>query len=259
MNKVAAVILSFFALYSALSQGREGIAMFEVASVKPSAPEVLGMMTRYLPDGSVYISGATLKSLVAVAYGVRSFQISGGPEWLDTERFDVDARASTSDGTTPIDPSKLSVEQRKTGERLRNLLATRFEVVIRRETKEQPVYELVVTKGGPKLLESTEGKNQIRRGLGTIKGQSVGLSMLALNLSNELEYRVVDKTGLTGKYDFELNWTPIVLRGATVPPEPQDGPSIFTALPEQLGLRLESRKGPVEVLVIDKARRPSGN
>lgn len=237
-------------------------ATFEVASVKPSEPDVLGLFTRFLPGGDVHFTGATMKDLVAIAYNVRQFQISGGPAWIGTERFDVDARASTSGATPPGDLRKVNDEQRKIGERLRNLLADRFQLAIHRETEQQPVYELVVSKGGAKLQESMEGKNLIRKGIGTIKGQSVGLRMLALNLSNELDRPVIDKTGLVGNYDFELKWTPVVLSAGPVdPPLPTepDRPWIFTALQEQLGLRLEPKKGPVEVLVIDRVERPSKN
>src|SRR5580692_8874299 len=95
-------------------------AIFEVASVKPSEPDVLGLFTRFLPGGGVHITGATMKDLVAIAYNVRRFQISGGPAWIGTERYDVDARASTSSATPRGDPRKVNDEQRKVGERLRN-------------------------------------------------------------------------------------------------------------------------------------------
>jgi uncharacterized protein (TIGR03435 family) len=236
-------------------------ATFEVASVKPSASGASGMFTRYLPDGGVRFTGASLKNLVSMAYGVRPFQVSG-PDWIDTEHFDVEARVVTSDATTPAHPPKVSSAQRKTGERLRNLLADRFQLALHRETREQPMFELVVAKGGPKLHESTEGKNLIQKGIGTLKGQSVGLRMLVINLSNELQHPVTDKTELAGTYDFELKWTPIIPAGQSLgapPPADPDRPEIFTAIQEQLGLRLEARKGPVEVLVIDHAERPSKN
>ncbi len=131
------------------------------------------------------------------------------------------------------------------------------------------MYALVVNKGGAKLQESTEPRGLIRKiGRGTIKGQAVAIGMLALNLSNELGRSVIDRTGLVGKYDFELKWgasqdSAAQLRAAATAevalPADTDGPSIFTALQEQLGLRLESAKGPVEVLVIDRAGRPSKN
>ena len=241
---------------------------FEVASLKPSAPDAPGMFIRPLPGGGLRIAGASLKNLISLAYGVRGFQISGGPEWVDTQRFDIEARAETSDAAAPTDPAKMSEEQRKITERLRNLLADRFQLTLHRETKEQPVYALVVAKGGPKFQESTEASGLIRMGRGTLTGRATRLGMLALNLSNELGRRVIDKTGLTGKYSFELKWTPIQPSAASLgpppgaelpPPADSNGPSIFTALPEQLGLRLESQKGPVEILVIDRAEKPSEN
>lgn len=243
---------------------------FEVASVKPSAPDAPGMFVRFLPGGGLRITGASLKNLISIAYGVRAFQISGGPRWIDTERFDIDARTTTSESTPPPVPPKMSEEQRQTNERLKSLLAGRFQLALHPETQEQPVYLLVVAKGGPKLRESAEDRGLIRMmGRGTLKGQAVGLGMLALNLSNELGRRVIDKTGLAGKYTFELKWTPAQTAAAPFDPPPQatgqplpadpDGTSIFTALAQQLGLRLESQKGPVELLVIDRVARPSSN
>jgi uncharacterized protein (TIGR03435 family) len=269
MKTVAVVILWYCLAGDVFGQASDTQATFEVASVKPSAPGVPGMFIRYLPGGGVRVTGASLKNLISLAYNVRAFQIFGGSQWVDTEPFDIEARAATSDVTTPTDPAKMSEEQRKANERLRSLLADRFQLTLHPETKEQPVYALIVAKGGSKLQESTEARGLIRRmGRGTLKGQAVGLGMLALNLSNELGRRVIDKTGLSGKYDFELTWTPTQPSAAPLSPPPQTaesalaadpGPSIFTALQEQLGLRLESEKGPVEVLVIDRAERPSKN
>ena len=258
MRTVTAGMLWFSMVGYVFSQTSPTPATFEVASVKPSEPGALGLFTRFLPDGGVHFTGATMKDLVGIAYGVRTFQIFGGPAWIATERFDVDARAATAQ----TDPSKFRDEQQKVGERLRNLLADRFHLALHRETKELPAYELVIAKGGAKLQESTDGKNFIRRGIGTLKGQSVGLKMLALNLSNELNSPVIDKTGLTQNYDFELKWTPLAPSATSVDPPPPtdpDRPSIFTALSEQLGLRLESKNGPVEVLVVDRAEKPSKN
>jgi uncharacterized protein (TIGR03435 family) len=176
MNKVpgigkAALSLLWFCLPGAVfSQPTATRATFEVASVKRSASDLSGMFVRYLPDGGVRITGATLKNLVSIAYNVREHQVSGGPEWLGTECYDVEARVATSNPPTPANPPKISNEQRKTGERLRNLLADRFQLALHPETKEQPVFGLVVAKGGSKLQESTEGNNLIRRGPGTLKG-----------------------------------------------------------------------------------------
>lgn len=212
------------------------------------------------------VSNNALKNLISLAYDVRPFQIIGESQWVGAERFDIDARTATSDAKTPTDPAN---ERRKILEGLKGLLADRFQLALHSETKEQAVYALVVNKGGPKLQESTEPRGLIRKmGRGTIKGQAVALGMLVLNLSNELGRRVIDKTGLAGKYDFELKWGASQDSAAQIrstqtaelasPAEP-DGPSVFTALQEQLGLRLESGKGPVEVLVIERAERPSRN
>ena len=193
----------------------------------------------------------------------------GGPSWLDSERFDIQATA-TSDAAEPGTDLAKPGEEPKVNERLRSLLADRFQLMFHHETREQQVYALVVAKGWPKLQESTDDQSRIRMGRGTITGHAVGLGMLALNLSNELGRRVIDKTGLTGKYDFELKWTPEAGQPSAVPPgsptpwaelPPPDpnGTSVLTALPEQLGLRLESQKGPVEVFLIESAEKPSAN
>jgi uncharacterized protein (TIGR03435 family) len=235
-------------------------ATFEVASVKPSAPDIPGMFTRFPPDGSLHIQGATLRNLVSIAYGVYAFQVTGGPKWIDTDRFDVEARAVVPDGNTPVDPAKTKEELRKRNERFRSLLAERFQLTVHSDTKEQPVYALAVAKGGPKLQESTETASFIRRmGPGHLKGQAAGITMLVVNLSNELGRRVINKTAMDGKYSFDLTWT--TFRPSTGQPTGVDpeAPSIFTALQEQLGLRLESDKAPVEVLVIDRAEKPSVN
>lgn len=255
MRTAALVILFICSAGDVSSQAPSSAqSTFEVASVKPSAPDATGMFIRPRPGGGLQVTGASLKNLISLAYDVRPFQIIGESQWVDTERFDIDARTATSDTRTPTDPAN---DRRRILEGLKSLLADRFQLALHSETKEQAVYALVVNKGGPKLQESTEPRGLIRKmGRGTIKGQAVALGMLALNLSNELGRRVIDKTGLTAKYHFELKWGSS--QDSTLPAEP-DGPSIFTALQEQLGLRLESGKGPVEVLVIDRAERPSKN
>jgi bla regulator protein blaR1 len=224
---------------------------FDVASIKPSA-EIRGTFTRYLPGGGLQVSGATLKFLISMSYGVRDFQIVGAPAWADSDRFDIEARMDTPPGD----------ESRNTTKRLATLLIDRFQLVYHRETREQPVYALVIAKGGPKFQESTETRGGIGSGNASITGHGVGIGLLALNLSNLLGRRVVDKTGLTAKYDFELKWAPDPAQpdaGAFGGPPDPNGPSLFTALPEQLGLRLESERGPVEMLLIDRAEKPSAN
>jgi uncharacterized protein (TIGR03435 family) len=218
---------------------------FEVASIKPSAPDAPGTFNRFLPGSGLRITGATLQFLIELAYNVRRFQISGGPKWIDTDRFDIDARLTTSDATAPTNPGLTRENQQKAAEGLRSLLADRFQLVFHQETREQPVFVLVVAKGGPRLQESTESHSFIRRmGPGSIKGQAVALQLLVINLANELGRTVIDKTGLTGRYSFDLKWNPNPSPAAPASVAPDlDGTSIFTALQERLGLRLESQKG----------------
>src|SRR5689334_560377 len=131
---------------------------FEVASVKPSAPDARGMSIQIQPGGGLRVSNATLRLLLTFAYDVREFQLSGGPGWIGSEHYDIVARPDRSESaeTTPVDPRKMSDGEMKTmaeqiRERLRALLAERFQLTVHRETKEAPIYVLVVGKNGPKL------------------------------------------------------------------------------------------------------------
>ena len=257
---------------------------FEVASVKPSATDDRRTMIQIQPGGGLRTGGTSLKMLLTFAYDVREFQITGGPGWINTDRFDIVAKAERSAGAEnpPDDPRKMTEQQRKTvgdqmRERLRALLAERFQLTLHRETKEQSVYALVVAKGGPKLqqAQAMEGTGprgpMMRMGRGELSGQGVELEMLTRTLSSQLGRTVIDRTGLKGNFDFKLTWTPDPGQtatplgggpppGADAPPPPDpNGPSVFTALQEQLGLRLESQKGPVEMLVIESVAKPSEN
>jgi uncharacterized protein (TIGR03435 family) len=234
-----------------------GPLTFEVVSIKPSAPEVDGMYMRPQPGG-LRLEGATLKNLVEYAYDVRGFAISGGPAWVNSDRFDVDARVGGSLGT----PQQIR-------ERIKSLLSERFKLAVHTESKEQNVYYLIVGKNGPKFHEAKpDSRQMIRRRGASITGEAAGIGMLVLNLANALERPVLDKTGLTGRYDFKLEWSldadrqPGSAAGtggeAPGPPEPS-GPSLFAALREQLGLRLEAQKAPAETLVIDHVDHPSAN
>jgi uncharacterized protein (TIGR03435 family) len=256
---------------------------FEVASIKPSGTADRRFMIQIQPGGGLRTSGSTLQMLITMAYDVREFQISGGPGWINTDRYDIVAKAERSGGAEnpPGEPRTMTDEQRKTvgdqmRERLRALLAERFQLRIHRESKEQSVYALVVAKGGPKLQESqtkegTATHGMLRMGRGEFAGQGVQLEGLTMILSRELGRTVVDRTGLKGNFDFKLTWTPDPGQsagppgggpppGVDAPPPPDpNGPSVFTALQEQLGLRLESQKGPVEMLVIDHVEKASEN
>ena len=209
-------------------------------------------MVGFVPGGGLRVSNATLKDLIETAYQVRSFQILGGPAWLGAARYDVTATSGT-----PSDDATVRRE-------VQTLLETRFQLQTHRETRELPEYSLMVEKSGVKP-EGLRVTDKARRGInarsGAMTGEAAPMANLALVLSRQLGRPVVNNTGLAGNYDFSLQWTPDLSPAApgdqTVTDSP--GPSLFTALREQLGLRLETTKGPVEVIVIDRAERPSEN
>jgi uncharacterized protein (TIGR03435 family) len=259
-----------------LAQSGSATLTFEVASIKPSGADPHGAF-QIMPGGGLRTVGTSLKMLIGQAYDVRDFQISGGPNWISTDRFDITAKPGTGSESPSQDPRTMTDESFKTvgdqmRERLRSLLADRFRLALHRETKEESVYVLVVAKGGPKLHASEVNGGSVQRpmmrmGRGDLSGQAAPLAFLVQTLSSQLGRPVIDHTGLTGHYDFTLQWTPdpgqpaaspAIGPDAPPPPDP-NGPSIFAAVQEQLGLRLESQKGPVEMLVIDRVEKPSEN
>lgn len=204
-------------------------------------------------SGGLTATNATLKFLITFAYDVRDHQISAGPSWFDTERYDIVAKG-------PIDHPTVAQNRQM----LQTLLADRFQLRLLRETKELPEYALVVEKNGPKLHQPEGAGNGMRIGRGRITTQAISMDHFAGNLGKLLGRTVVDKTGLQGNFAFTLEWTPDASQPMGVlgpsPAVPDDsGPSIFTALQEQLGLKLEPQKGPVEIFVIDHVEKPSEN
>jgi uncharacterized protein (TIGR03435 family) len=222
------------------------LPIFEAASVKPTDPSLAHDSIGFEPGGRFKGTDLTLKGLIRIAYNVHGFQISGGPKWMDSDRYDVETRAQ---GNPPVPEVRLMLEA---------LLADRFKLTLHRENKESPVYWLVVGKKGPKMQRSAKegGPFRIRRG-SVIADTS--MASLASLFTDWLDRVVLDKTELSGKYQVRLEWIPEEAR----PNEPEiasePGASIFSALQEQLGLKLEARKGPVEMLVIDSAEKPTGN
>jgi uncharacterized protein (TIGR03435 family) len=236
-----------------------GAQSFEVASIKPSPPmspdrPISGVQT---PGGGRLNTLSTpLRMLIMFAYDVKDFQISGGPGWANSESYDIVAKA---DGNATRPQLKLMLQA---------LLKDRFKLALRHETMDAPIYELVVAKGGPKLQEDTTPARQriAMTGVGKVMAEKASLAAFAGLLGTLAGRPVVDKTGLPGTYTFQLNWTPAVgERGLPGPARPDvapldsNGPSLFTALQEQLGLRLQSAKGSVESLVIEKAEKPTEN
>jgi uncharacterized protein (TIGR03435 family) len=269
MNRTSVVVtMVLFAARAGFCQIPAGApeSGFEVASIKPSDPAATGSQVDVSPGGVFTAKNITLKDLVQLAYELRDSELSGGPGWLDTQRYDIVAKGNVA-GVSDDEMRKLTAERRDAVKarfllQVQMLLAERFQLKVHRETKELPVYALSVAKNGPKMKtagddDATHNLSMRRGAAGNaeITGTSVPLANLARTLSDVVGRSVRDKTGLKGNYDFKMTFTPDVgLQGAA-----GDGPSIFTALQEQLGLRLESEKGPVEVLVVDSAQKASEN
>ncbi len=229
------------------------------------------------------MTNLVLRRLILIAYGVQDYQLSGDPPWTASEHYDIQATAA---GNTSV--------QQMEGPMLQVLLEERFKLALHRENRQLPVYDLAVGKGGAKLQLSKEGSctpyledsppppasapgQPTRTFCGlhltvegvnrTFDGKGVAMAVFAANLSrtyaSDLGRTVMDRTGLTGNFDVHLKWSMDPLTGPAGPgagaPPDVAGPSLFTALQDQLGLRLESTKGPVEVLVIDHVERPSDN
>lgn len=250
------LLLVFLVCFSLSAQPK---LEFEVAAIKPAEPGAQGTRFQLQPGGTLAISNATLKQLIRQAYQLRSFQLDGGPAWAGSERFDVWATSNESfTKLEGLNQGDLEGIRDRMLARARNLLADRFGVVLRKELREQPVYVLTVTKAGHrlKLAEGDISKRgtSVRgdNGRVQVKATSLDMGTFVYTLADSLERAVLDRTGLTGNYDFEVDWVQDLN-------QPVDGPSVFTALQEQLGLKLEATKAPVEVYVIEKAEHPSEN
>lgn len=260
-------------LHYSLRQFRQvapSASTFDAASVKPSKPgDSRGSTFQFTPGGGLNITNGTLRDIIETAYSVGDFQILGGPGWLNSERYDVSARSASD--TAQAGPGNSPNGVADTRLRLQTLLAQRFQLKIHRETRDVPIYALVVGKSGSKLIEGETAVSErstagIRAGCGQITGTMASMANLAVYLERQLRRPVVDRTGLSGRYNFQLEWAPDSGPCSTpvdgVPGAPvnsSDGPSIFTAVQEKLGLKLESTKGPAEVIVVDHAENADEN
>jgi uncharacterized protein (TIGR03435 family) len=216
-------------------------ASFDVASVKPANPNAVGSNTDSDP-GRVTMQNVTLKRCIMRAYEVPDLQITGGPKWLDESRYDVEARADHPAGYAELN------------QMLQTLLAERFHLKLHHETRSLQGYAIVVAKDGLKMKPSAPGtRGHTSDNPGSVVSTAASISRLALKLSVLLKVPVVDESGVNGSFDFTLHWIP---DGAA---DPTAGPSLFTAMQEQLGLRLEGRKVPTDMLVVDHAEPPSAN
>jgi len=222
---------------------------FDVASVKTNTSGPLaGFSEDITPEGRFTTRNVTLWNLIRLAYHLRDLQISGGPGWIKNEGFDIEAR--------PASP----VSRDKVPEMLRVLLAERFQLSAHTESRNLPAYALVVSNSGSKLQPTIgAGGPKISR-LGQLVMPNMSMDQLSQILEFELDRPVIDRTGLTGDFSIRLEWTREKDRTAAGDTRvDQSRPSIFSAVQEQLGLKLESVKAPVDVLVIDSVQLPSAN
>ena len=266
---------------------------FEVAAIKPNKSGDGRVMIGLQPGGRFTAANVTLRMLIRNAYQLQDFQIAGGPEWMSSDHYDINAKAE--DGAVagpPPPPGQPGPIQLM----LRALLAERFKLAAHTEDREMPIFALVLNRpdgrlgpqlksselnceaargrgrgpGGPPPDPSQQGVPQcgMRIAMGNLVAGGMRLSDFANAIGNLAGRIVVDKTGLIGTFDFTLTWTPDNLPqrppGAPEPlvngvPIDPNGPSLFTAVQEQLGLKLDSQKAPVKVLVVDRAEKPVEN
>lgn len=233
--------------------------VFEVASIKPNTSPDRNSTWRIAPGGRFTGENVPVVFLVMTAYRLKDFQISGLPGWTESAKYDIDAKGEGN----PSEEHLFAM--------LKGLLAERFKLKYHMTTKEGPVYALVPAKNGIRLHESKEGPciaddpaNPDRRLCGTwftrggqIDVKRVTMAQFADALTGQLDRPVIDRTGFSKTFDTHLEWSPTDVS----PDAPGDnvGPSIFTAIQEQLGLKLEARKGPVETLVVDYIEKPGEN
>ena len=233
---------------------------YAVVSIHKAAPDQTRVGFGPGPQGGLRTMNTSVMMMVTFAYSVADYQIVGAPGWVSSERYDVTLTPEKAD-VAPGENSSLKEvmsSQDRNKQRLQAVLRDRFGLVLRAETHELPVYALVQAKGGAKLAVHPSDNPRAsfyRTGPGHVEGNGASISMLTGMLSRELGHPVNDETGLGGQYDFKIDYTP----DSQLSDGANAGPSIFTALTDQLGLRLESKKGPVQVYVIEKIEHPSEN
>ena len=234
---------------------------FDVASVKQNKLSTDGRSHIYssLDSGNFRTVNVSMKALLQAAYGLPETQIFGVPSGIGPAMFDIEAKV---DSAFDEKMTSLSEDERRAlkEQLLQALLADRFKLACHRETRELPIYALVVAKGGSKLQTSKANGRTIGGTYGKLVAEGVTVDGFAQELAKRVGRVVVDKTGISGRFDVTLRWTPdegpAMLNGAPIPDPP---PSIYTAIQEQLGLKLEPRKGPVEVIVVDHVEMPTEN
>ena len=262
MHRAAVCVLFAAPLFARAPAKISPDLRFDVASLKPSAPGGRGGGIRPGPGGMRYAANnCPIKTMIQVAYRVKAEQIIGGPGWLDTDQFDLDAKAEK-----PSNADELHVM-------LMNMLVDRMQLKFHHEKKEMRMYALTVDKSGPKVTPheaanagepwidiATEKFLHLK-----MKATCAPMDYFAFRMSQLMDLPVVDLTNLPGGYDFNLEFTrelpPGFPEGGKINGEDPDtsGPTVYAAVKQQLGLELKAQRGPVEVIVIDHAERPTGN
>lgn len=239
---------------------------FAVSVIKPSGPgSGNGLSVKFLPGGRLVARNANLRLLIKIAYNLNDDEVSGGPAWIGLKRFDIDAKtdaAADSDGNVTPDMARNQLL-------LQGLLRDRFQLRLRSQMKQMSTFALVVAKSGPKMTKSLtpDADVRIQGGLGTITAANASMDQLAAAVEDWVGHPVQNLTGLDGKYDFKLEWTP----DQAMPPSPSNtagghaaepdysGPTIFTAVQQQLGLSLQSRKTDALCEFVESVQLPSEN
>jgi uncharacterized protein (TIGR03435 family) len=253
VNLILLLVSSLYGQTAPVGNASAGAA-FEVASIKPSDPNASGSQSN--SDGRlVSMRNWTTHRLLQRAFDVQSYQVTGGPNWLDSLGFDINAKVSESE---PVLRGKEGLQRVQM--MLQALLRERFQLESHKETRTLPVYHLTASKSGVKLTASAsaEGSSMNSKN-GHLTAEGISVAQLAAFLSRTMERPVLDATGIPGRFDFALSWSPQEVAAKAPDGNESAGPSIFTALQEQLGLKLESGKGPVEIIVVDHAEKPTDN
>jgi uncharacterized protein (TIGR03435 family) len=250
-------ILSAALLAAVYGQPSATTLQYGVTSIKPDKNSDARLAFRIDANGNLTATAITLKRLMMTAYSVQGFRIVGGPRWIDSSRWDIRA---THDGAATAEESHVM---------LRALLAERFRLRVHDDSRRQSVYELVADRGSPRVAaaKDTSAKPIVRAGPGLVDLTNATAATFASQLSYSVARPVIDRTGLSGLFDFRLEWTPEpgedggpttagLPATVTPPPSSSGGPTIFTAIREQLGLQLKPARGPVGVVVIDGVELP---
>jgi uncharacterized protein (TIGR03435 family) len=257
------ILLTTLLAAAAMAQAtRPAFTEFEVAAVKPAEANAVGRWIRMQTVHQFVAHNSTLLYLIAPAYNVSPHAISGGPAWVDVDRFEITAKA----------PGEVRPTWDEQMAMLRNLLTDRFQLTFHREPREMAAYVLTVAKGGSKLKQTKPSADAPPEGqpplVFSIAPDVVRMNARSVTLAEvvsvmqraALPHPVLDRTGLTGLYDFDLEFAPDeTVFGGILKATDTSRPGLFTALQQQLGLRLESTKATVDTIAIDRAERPSGN